>query len=403
MRWKVSSTRSRKPVLGRNPFETSASAPATPQPPPARPPRKARRARGAAIKPAQAEPVHQQPEPVEEIPAFVRADVLPPHEPGASRIAGREVMASEADDQARTRGRFGLPIELRGEEGGMFDVARELLSTDYYLRQWGRLGMRNRSEVVDDFGFDPKYDARVRPLMELLYTRYFRVQAEGLEHVPSQGAALVVANHSGSLPYEALMLKTAIRKEHPSHRLLRWLVENHVFYMPFVGSMLNRLGALRACQENAERLLRGGHLLAVFPEGRRGQGRLFRDRYKLQRFGRGGFIRLCLRTGTPIIPCAIVGPEEAMPLLFKIENFAKLAGVPYVPVTPVFPLLGPIGLLPAPTRWFFEFGAPILFDAYGPDAVNDDVLVGRLSERVRATIQTMIDRILASRRSVWLG
>ncbi|MBI5533227.1 MAG: acyltransferase family protein [Deltaproteobacteria bacterium] len=285
----------------------------------------------------------------------------------------------------------------------MFDVARELLSTDYYLRQWGRIGMRNRSEVVDDFGLDAKYDARLRPWMDLLYTRYFRAQTDGVEHLPASGRALVVANHSGSLPYDALMLKTAVRREHPAHRPLRWLVENHVFYMPFVGSLLNRLGAVRACQENAERLLRAGQLLAVFPEGQKGQGRLYRDRYKLQRFGRGGFIRLCLRTGTPIVPCAIVGPEEAMPLLYKFENIAKIGSVPYLPITPTFPLLGPLGLLPAPTRWHFVFGAPIPFDSFGAEAADDDVLVGRLAERVRATIQTMVDGVLASRRSVWLG
>jgi 1-acyl-sn-glycerol-3-phosphate acyltransferase len=316
---------------------------------------------------------------------------------------GGQTQFEDAANGETGRTRFGLPIELPGEDGGMFDVARELLSTDYYLRQWGRIGMRNRSEVVDDFGLDPKYDARLRPLMDLLYTRYFRAQVDGMDHVPVAGPALLVANHSGSLPYDALMLKTALRREHGGHRSLRWLVENHVFYMPFVGSLLNRMGAVRACQENAERVLRSGQLLAVFPEGQKGQGRLYRDRYRLQRFGRGGFIRLCMRTRTPLVPCAIVGPEEAMPLLYKLENFARIGGVPYMPITPTFPWLGPIGLVPAPTRWYFLFGAPIAFDAYGPDAATDDVLVGRLSERVRATIQTMIDGVLASRRSVWLG
>jgi 1-acyl-sn-glycerol-3-phosphate acyltransferase len=389
---KVSSTRSRKPVLGRNPFEASPAAtqPTQPEAPVARGDK--HRSAATGHKPRAARRPHKT-----AATPVVQAELLSP------AAEPRLPAAALLDREARRAGRFGLPIELPGEDGGMFDVARELLSSDYYLRQWGRIGMRNRSEVVDDFGYDPKYDARLQPLMDVLYTRYFRAQAEGVENVPAGGRALLVANHSGSLPYDALMLKTAIRREHASRRPLRWLVENHVFYMPFVGSMLNRMGALRACQENAERLLRDGHLLAVFPEGRRGQGRLFRDRYKLQRFGRGGFIRLCLRTNTPIIPCAIVGPEEAMPLLFKIENFAKLAGVPYVPITPTFPLLGPLGLLPAPTRWYFEFGAPIPFDAYGPEAADDDMLVGRLSERVRATIQSMVDRMLAARRSVWLG
>jgi len=285
----------------------------------------------------------------------------------------------------------------------MMDAARELLSSDYYLRQWGRIGMRNRSEVVDDFGLDPKYAERLQRVMDLLYAHYFRVQTSGIENVPPEGRAMVVANHSGSLPYDALMLKTAIRREQPQARPLRWLVENHVFYMPFVGSMFNRMGAVRACQENAERLLRANHLVAVFPEGQKGQARLYRDRYKLERFGRGGFIRLGLRTGTPIVPCAIVGPEEAMPLLYKFENFAGIGGVPFLPITPTFPLLGPVGLLPAPTRWHIVFGPGIQLDGYGPEAASDDVLVGRLAERVRATIQTMLDNVVASRRSVWLG
>jgi len=297
-----------------------------------------------------------------------------------------------------------MPIERPGgEDGGVFDVARELLSTNYYVRQWGRLGMRNRSEVVDDFGHDPKYDARLQPLFDAMYTRYFRVQTEGVDHLPASGRVLIVANHSGALPYDALMLKTAIRREHHAHRPLRWLVENHVFHMPFVGSWFNRLGAVRACQENAERLLRSDQLLAVFPEGHKGQGRLFKERYKLQRFGRGGYIRLCLRTGAPIVPCAIVGAEDGMPLLHKVEHLAGAAGVPFIPVTPAFPWLGPLGLVPAPTRWQIMFAEPIQLEPYGPGDADDDVLVGRLSERVRATIQNMLDKAVGARRSVWFG
>lgn len=318
------------------------------------------------------------------------------HSPRRARV--------EHAHQAVDASRFGIPIERPGgEDGGVFDVARELLSTNYYLRQWGRLGMRNRSEVVDDFGHDPKYDARLQPLFDALYTRYFRVQTEGVEHLPSSGRVLIVANHSGALPYDALMLKTAIRREHRAHRPLRWLVENHVFHMPFVGSWFNRLGAVRACQENAERLLRGDQLLAVFPEGHKGQGRLFKERYKLQRFGRGGYIRLCLRTGAPIAPCAIIGAEEGMPLLHKVEHLAGAAGVPFIPVTPMFPWLGPLGLVPAPTRWQIIFGEPIQLEPYGPGDADDDVLVGRLSERVRATIQNMLDKAVGARRSVWFG
>jgi 1-acyl-sn-glycerol-3-phosphate acyltransferase len=283
-------------------------------------------------------------------------------------------------------------------------TAREVLSGEFYLRQWGRTGVRKRAEDVDDFGLDPAYEARAMGLLDFLYKSYFRVEVEGIEHVPDEGRCLIVSNHSsGPLPYDGLMLRTTLRREHPQKREMRWLAEDFVYYLPFVGAMMTRLGAVRACQENAERLLSQGRLVAVFPEGAKGIGKLFRDRYRLQRFGRGGFIRLCLRTHTPIVPCAIVGAEEANPMLYRIEYMAKTLGVPYLPITPTFPALGPIGLLPAPTKWKVSLGEPIHFDSYGPEAADDEILVGRLSERVRATIQGMLDRTLAGRRSIWFG
>jgi len=288
-----------------------------------------------------------------------------------------------------------------------FDViARELLPPDFYMRQWGRAARRRRAEEVDEFGHDPKYEERFLPLFDFLYKNYFRVEAEGVHHVPTEGRCLLVANHSGGpLPYDGIMLRTTVRRELHSEtpRELRWLAEDFVYYLPFVGTAMNRLGAVRACQENAERLLAAGKLVAVFPEGAKGIGKLFRERYQLQRFGRGGFIRLCLRTGTPIVPAAIVGAEEANPMLYRIEYMAKTLGIPYLPITPTFPALGPLGLLPAPTKWRVAFGEPMSFDAYGPEAADDDLLVARLGERVRATIQAMLDRMVAGRKSVWFG
>jgi 1-acyl-sn-glycerol-3-phosphate acyltransferase len=290
-----------------------------------------------------------------------------------------------------------------GGEGG-HSTARELLSSDFYLRQWGRTGMRSRAEEVDEFGQDPKYEARYRPFFDFLHRYYFRTETEGTEHIPSEGRCLLVSNHSGGpLPYDGLMLRTAVRREHPDAREVRWLTEDFICYLPFVGAMMNRLGAVRACQENAERLLAGGRLVAVFPEGAKGIGKLFRDRYRLQRFGRGGFIRLCLRTRTPIVPCAIVGAEEANPMLYRVESLAKSFGLPYVPITPTFPALGPLGLLPAPTKWRITFGEPMSFEGYGAEAADDEILVGRLAERVRTTIQAMLDRTLEGRRSIWFG
>jgi 1-acyl-sn-glycerol-3-phosphate acyltransferase len=314
-------------------------------------------------------------------------------------------LREQVESAARTVvDRLAAPLEpALAEEGGVTETVRELLSSDYYLKQWGRIGMRHRSEEVDDFGLDPAYDRRVRPLLDFIYRRYFRIETRGIEHVPSEGRCLIVANHSGTLPLDGAMLRTAIRLEHPDERDLRWLAEDFIFYLPFVGAFMNRIGAVRACQENAERLLKKEALVAVFPEGVKGIGKLYRDRYQLQRFGRGGFIRLCLRTATPIIPCAVIGAEESNPMLHRVEYLSKAIGLPYLPVTPTFPLLGPLGLLPAPTKWQIELGEPIRFEGYGPEAADDHVLVGRLSERVRAAIQGMLDERVRGRKSVWLG
>ncbi len=289
------------------------------------------------------------------------------------------------------------------EPDGAADHAREQLSTDFYLRQWGRHGLRSRTEEVDEFGYDPVYEQKVLPFFDFLYEKYFRVEAHGAHHIPVEGRCLLVANHSGTLPIDGMMLRLAVRREHPQHRGVRWLAEDGIFHFPFLGSMTNRVGAVRACQENAERLLDHGALVAVFPEGMKGIGKLFRQRYRLQRFGRGGFVKLCLRTRTPVVPVAIIGGEETNPMLSRIEYLTKALGIPYLPVTPTFPLLGPVGLIPAPTKWKIFFGRPIDLEGYGAEAADDEILVGRLTERVRGEIQEMLDSGLRERRSVWFG
>ena len=281
------------------------------------------------------------------------------------------------------------------------ESAAELAGSDYYVQKWGRKGLRSRAEEVDEFGLDRSFDAKLRPVLDFIYRRYFRIQTEGIHNVPSEGRAVVVGNHSGSIPIDGLMLRTALRTDHPASRDLRWLAEDFLFYLPFAGVFMNRAGAVRACQENAERLLSRDNLIAVFPEGVQGIRKLFRDRYRLQRFGRGGYIRLCLRTRAPLIPCAIIGGEEASPLLYRFDTLADLLRIPYLPITPTFPALGALGLVPAPTKWRIKFGEPITFDNYGPEAADDDLLVGRLSERVRTTIQSMLENGLQKRRSVW--
>lgn len=284
-----------------------------------------------------------------------------------------------------------------------FDAARELLGSDYYLRRWGQTAIRDRSEEVDDFGLDPEYARRWQPVWDLLYDRWWRVEVEGIENVPTTGRVALVANHSGAIPLDGIMLATALRKEHPGARPLRWLAEDFIFHFPFAGAYLNRLGAVRACQENAERLLRKDACLALFPEGVKGIAKPFRERYQLQRFGRGGHIKLAIRTGTPIIPVTIVGAEETYPMLFQSGRLSKMLGLPFVPITPTFPLLGPLGLAGLPARWKIVFGEPMAMDAYRPEQSEDLVLVNRLNEKLRETIQGTLDRLLRARQSVFKG
>jgi 1-acyl-sn-glycerol-3-phosphate acyltransferase len=282
------------------------------------------------------------------------------------------------------------------------DAAREVLESEYYRRKWGRTSLRAHTNEVDDFGMDPDFEEKLRPALDFLFKKYFRVEVEGLGHVPASGRAVVVANHSGALPFDGVMLREAIRQRHSGRNDLRWLAEDFSFYLPFLGVTLNRLGAVRACPENAERLLEKEHLVGVFPEGAEGIKKLYKERYQLQRFGRGGFVRLCLKTGSPIIPCAIVGAEETNPVLYRFDNLSKLLGLDYLPITPTFPWFGPLGLLPAPTKWRIIFGEPISVAEFGPQAAQDHVLIGRLAERVRGAIKDLLDTALRRRKSIWL-
>lgn len=282
------------------------------------------------------------------------------------------------------------------------DAAREVLESDYYRKKWGRTSLRERANDIDDFGMDPAFEEKLRPALDFMFKRYFRVEVEGVRNIPAEGRAVVVANHSGALPFDGVMLREAIRQRHPGRDDLRWLAEDFSFYLPFLGVTLNRLGAVRACPENAERLLSKGHLVGVFPEGAEGIKKLYRDRYRLQRFGRGGFVRLCLKTQSPIVPCAIIGAEETNPIIYRFDNLSKLLGLDYLPITPTFPLLGPFGLLPAPTKWRIIFGEPISVEEYGPQAAQDHVLIGRLAERVRSSINDLLETALRRRKSIWL-
>ncbi|MGB8962278.1 MAG: lysophospholipid acyltransferase family protein [Pseudonocardiaceae bacterium] len=257
---------------------------------------------------------------------------------------------------------------------------------------------------VDEFGFDPDLTEQVLlPLVRPLYRRWFRVETIGIHHVPAEGAALVVANHSGTLPLDAVMTAMAVRDEHPAGRHLRMLGAELLFRTPLLGSLARKSGQTLACVPDAERLLTSGELVAVWPEGFKGLGKRYRDRYKLQRFGRGGFVAAALRTQTAIIPCSIVGAEEIYPMIGDIAPLARLLRAPYFPVTPLFPLLGPLGVIPLPSKWYIEFGEPIRTDAYEPGAAEDPTLVFNLTDQIRETIQQTLHRLLVQRRNAFLG
>ena len=255
---------------------------------------------------------------------------------------------------------------------------------------------------TDEFGFDADLtDHVLLPVLRPLFSRWFRVETHGVENVPDTGGGLVVANHSGTVPLDAMMTTVALHDDHPARRRLRLLGADLVFDLPVIGSLSRKLGSTLACNEDAERLLTGGELVGVFPEGFKGIGKPFRERYTLQRFGRGGFVTAALRTGAPIIPCAIVGAEETYPMLGNAKTLARLLGLPYFPVTPTFPALGPLGLVPLPSKWLIAFGEPIETASYGPAAAEDPMLVFNLTDQVRETIQQSLYQLLLQRKSVF--
>jgi len=296
----------------------------------------------------------------------------------------------------------GIPTEglLRALAG----AARQFMGEDWEARAAELMAFARRrldgDYEVDDFGFDAELTSRflmsaLRPIAQ----SWFRLEVRGIENVPVDGGALVVSNHSGTIPVDGLMTMLAVHDYAGRH--LRPLGADLVFAMPVLSELARRIGATLACGEDAERMLSGGELVGVWPEGFKGTGKAYSERYKLQRFGRGGFVAAAMRTGVPIIPCSIVGAEEIYPLIGNIPSLARLLGVPYVPITPFFPLLGPAGLIPLPSKWLIEFGAPIRTDAYPAGAADDPMLVFNVTDQVRETIQQTLYELLVRRDRVF--
>jgi 1-acyl-sn-glycerol-3-phosphate acyltransferase len=254
----------------------------------------------------------------------------------------------------------------------------------------------------DEWGFDEGFTELVEPFFGFLYESWWRVKVTGAERVPAHGRALLTANHAGILPWDATMISMALLREHPLPRYPRFMVLNWAFDLPWISTGMRKVGGVVASPFNAMRLLEQDHLVAVFPEGVKGTGKPYSERYRLQRFGRGGFVEIALRTGSPIVPVAVVGSEEIYPKLADLPAVARLIGAPYFPVTPTFPLLGPLGIVPLPSKWRIEFLEPIETASYGPEGAEDRALVLELSERVRGEIQQALYANLVRRGSAFI-
>lgn len=342
--------------------------------------------------PAEATPPAQ---PVQPVQSEQSKQPVQPVEPGLAPAPRPAVTTEERDAQ-------GIP--LSDWLAAFQHAAREVFG-DQWEPQLARLlaFLRRRvtgDYVVDEYGFDEEVTQRfflaaLRPVAE----KWFRIEVRGVENIPTEGGALVVSNHSGTIPVDGLMTMVSIHDH--TGRYLRPLGADLVFRTPVVSALARKGGATLACNEDAERMLRGGELVGVWPEGFKGIGKPYSDRYKLQRFGRGGFVSAAIRTGVPIVPLSVVGAEEIYPLVGNVPSLARLLGLPYVPITPLFPWLGPLGLVPLPSKWLLEFGEPVRTDEYDEGAADDPMLVFNVTDQVRESIQQTLYTLLMQRQSVF--
>ncbi len=318
-------------------------------------------------------------------------ETYPPHgqHPGAcqnaTRMAERTSLAGVAERPATAE---------RSRERAPARRERDLLPAIEPERQvddWGR------SERVEEF-FD-------RTLVEFFYRYWFRAEVEGIENVPASGGALLVSNHSGALPPDAAVIAKAIRDEHPSPRKLNITVEHFFKGNPLFSMLIPKIGCVAAHPANVQRLLFDEEqLVLVFPEGRKGTEKVYSERYKLRRFGRGGFVTAAMRAQAKLVPVCVVGAEEAAPIFAHVRPLQKLTGLLYFPLTPTFPWLGPLGMLGyLPAKFRIRFLEPIDTAELGADPDSDRALVQSISQEVRSRIQENLREMVGKRRSVWFG
>ncbi len=405
-REKPGAARPRRPALGNDPFERGAAE---------REP--AQTTAGAKAFPPRAEPGASS--------AANAFSPSPPRSGGEGRGEGADPKASAVTRAAQAASSTlsvverRLDVALDGIEGRLEELAARagLGSVQGELREAlarllpalrSRLGgvanlvrLLEPPERLDRFGMDPRFAERLEPVVEFFYSTWWRTHVRGIEAVPAKGPAVVVANHAGIVPWDAFVLRRALRRDHPAHRELRPLLDDRECDIPVIGAAAVRAGAVRSSPDAADRILSAGDLLGVFPEGSAGARKAWRDRYTLVRFGRGGFVKVALRARAPIVPCAIVGSEEASPGISRTGWLAERLGVPLLSGNPAL-RLAPAALLPLPSRWSLRFGDAIPVAEHGPEAADDPAVVNALAERVRAAVQAMLDEDVAARSSVFL-
>jgi len=415
-------TRAIKPALGNDPFESGAAV--------REPVRALEVAASSEVEARGAEPEAQQEVAAPAIPAAIEAPAEPAAAPAAAPAAqdrppasptltsGAPAAAPSAQDRppASPTLTSGAPPPIppapppgpiATEAGHAHDLLQAVARLAPLLRE--RLGqlvpfarILERSGELDPFGMDRELAAMAAPAFDFLYSTWWRVEVRQIEHIPAEGPVIVIANHGGALPWDALVLRLALAREHPARRELRPLLDDAVMKAPILGFLAARLGAVEATPESALQLLAQGGAVGFFPEGTAAGGaRPWTQRYRVQQFGRGGFARVAIRAGAVIVPCAVVGSEETSAPPARSGWLAESLGVPLLAPALRVPL-GPIGFLPLPARWSLRFGEPLAADAQGPGAAADASRVFELTERTRSALQQMLDEDVAARRSVYL-
>ena len=300
------------------------------------------------------------------------------------------------------QGLSGLSTRLRDMTGRQVIDMNRVMEIVQFVYQQRQLANRGADYTVDEFGFDAQWTESLLTLFNMLYRDYWRVETTGIENVPDSGRALLVSNHAGVLPWDGTMIKTAMFAEHPHPRHVRALVASLFMGMPVLSWFLRRTGQTVGHPDDTRRLLERDELVLVFPEGVKGTGKQFKDRYRLRRFGRGGFVATAIRAGAPIIPISVVGSEEIYPMVADATPMARLFGLPYFPVTPMWPWLGVLGLVPLPSKWRIQFHPPVHTELIAAESAEDQSLVMTISDEVRSTIQKGVYENLKLRRGVFV-